>query len=68
MLANSHTFNHFDDSENFPWGLSFIDSAVMLHLEHLGMTMYIHTYIYGQIDIPPLHFNQPSDGFILIIY
>ena len=68
MLANSHTFNHFDDSEKFPRGLSFIDSAVMWDLEHLGMTMYIHTYIYAHIDIPPLHFNQPSDGFILITY
>ena len=37
-LVNSHAFSEFKDSEESPKGLFFIDAAVMLALEPLGMT------------------------------
>ena len=63
VLANSHFFTESKTEENLQRGLFFIDDAgVMLALEPLGMTMYVHK------DIPLLHINQPSDRFNLITY
>ena len=39
VLANSHVFTVFEDSEHSPIGLSFIDAAVMGVLKPLWMPM-----------------------------
>ena len=49
-------------------GLFFIHAAVMWPMEPLWKTMYICIYIYIYIDIPPQHFNKPSDIPKLITY
>ena len=38
VLANSHDFGQFEDSEESPKGIFFIDAALMWTLESLRMT------------------------------
>ena len=51
VLANCHIFTVFQDSEDSPRWAFFIDAAVMLALQHLGMTTYIYVHIYMYIYI-----------------
>ena len=44
VLAYSHVFTEFEDSDDFPKWAFVIDVAVMWALETLAMTMYIHAY------------------------
>ena len=66
VQANSHVFTEFEDYDQSPSELLFIDAAVLLALILLGMTIYVYVCIH--IDIPPWHLCQPPDRSKLIKY